>query len=60
MPDISMCMMSKHCSKAHKCYRAEESGTVPKEYNQAYIIPNQTGELCTFFWSTVTEEDKRD
>ena len=50
MPDISMCL-STTCPMKSRCYRNKESGTVPSEYRQAYLIfPDGWAEPCKYLW----------
>jgi hypothetical protein len=58
MPDISMCVLSlDQCSLAGTCYRNAESGTVPSEHHQSYLViepppKNESGdtENCYYYW----------
>lgn len=48
MPDISMCAATG-CPKSRQCYRHEDSGTVPNEWRQSYIMGEPNGD-CRNFW----------
>lgn len=41
MPDISMCSV-EGCAVSHTCRRHADSGTVPCEHRQSYLVPRLT------------------
>ena len=52
MPDIAMCRAG-NCPLSTKCYRHEDSGTVPDKYRQSYVIladDDPVGYDCDLFW----------
>lgn len=52
MPDISMCP-STRCPNSSKCYRHEDSGTVPSEHRQSWFVEDSyydRGAPCPYYW----------
>ena len=52
MPNIIMCSADAKCTLAPHCYRSARSGTVPRQWRQAYAnfnIRDDAG-VCTSYW----------